>query len=58
MKNVKVKSKKTVKATKAHYMAGVPVRSGVKAGRGFYNPPGPVGGPGGDDPGFRELRNR
>ena len=50
MKNTKVASKKFRKAAKARRVAGVPVRSGVKAGwqagRGPMGAP-ELGGPGG-----------
>ena len=54
MKNVKAKSKKIIKATKPRRVAGVQVRSGIKAGwqagRGPMGAP-EIGGPGG---GFSE----
>jgi hypothetical protein len=36
MKNASVESKKVLKAAKPRRVAGVPVRSGVKAGRNFH----------------------
>ena len=38
MKNAKVGSKKILKAAQPRRVAGVPVRSGVKAGRHFGEP--------------------
>ena len=35
MKNVKVEKRKIVKAAQPRRVAGVPVRSGIKAGRNF-----------------------
>ena len=52
MKNAKVESKKNlkkiVKATKPRRVAGVPVRSGVKAGLGDWGGYGDMGGGGWD----------
>ena len=36
MKNAKVENRKIVKAAQPRRVAGVPVRSGVKAGRGLH----------------------
>jgi hypothetical protein len=54
MKNEKVENRKGNKATQQRRVAGVPVRSGVKAGLEFGGPKGPeagglheFGGPGG-----------
>ena len=52
MKNAKVESKKNHKAVKRRRVAGVQIRSGVKAGWGFVNPPGPIGGGRGGEPGI------
>jgi hypothetical protein len=47
MKNAKVEGKKIVKAAQPRRVAGVPVRSGVKAGLGIEYKPGDPGHPGG-----------
>ena len=56
MKNANVETKKIVKAAQPRRVAGVPVRSGVKAGKihefgtlggGELGKPGGIGGPGG-----------
>ena len=44
MKNAKVESKKVLKAAKSRRVAGVQVRSGVKAGRGVRGEVGSLGG--------------
>ena len=44
MKNAKVGSKKVLKAAQARRVAGVPIRSGVKAGLEFGGPKGPEAG--------------
>ena len=46
MKKARVESKKVRKATKPHRVAGVPVRSGVKAGLGDIGGYGDMGGGG------------
>jgi len=48
MKNAKVENRKIVKAAQPRRVAGVPVRSGVKAGIEMFGP----GGPGPEKPGL------